>query len=292
VILGAAKKLGARMKLKIVILTVAMFLPQIIQAQLNHPGGLAFDSSGNLWVANSGDNQVLKLNPANGSVLATINLGLNNPQRIAFDRYGTLFVANNSSSNVTIYRNLQLIATVASSGIQNPLGIAAGDYDEFYVANNSGNSISVFNIDGELLETLTADQSGFLFTAPGALAIRGSNLYAGFGPGFGENAVISYNAAEFLTKNPAERRVYTDFVNTGPTGIAFDSSGNVYVSDFYSNTAVKFNSVGLLSLVISKGIAQPEGIAVDKSGNIFVSNATLNDITVYNAKGSLINTLK
>ena len=280
------------MKLKIVILSVAIFLPQIIQAQLSNPCGLAFDSSGNIWVANSGANQVLELNPANGAVLATISKGLNGPQRIAFDRYGTLFVANNRSSNVTIYRNLQLIATVASSGIQNPLGIAAGHYDEFYVANNSGNSISAFNIDGELLETLTADQSGFLFTAPGALAIRGNDLYAGFGPGFGENAVISYNAAEFLTKNPAERRVYTDFVNTGPTGIAFDSSGNVYVSDFYSNTAVKFNSQGALLLVISKGIAQPEGIAVDMSGNIFVSNETLNNITVYNAAGALINTLK
>jgi len=280
------------MKVKIVILTVAMLLPQIIQAQLTNPGGLAFDSSGNLWVANSGANEVLELNPVNGAVLATISVGLNGPQRIAFDRYGTLFVANTRSSNVTIYRNLQLIATVASSAIQNPWGIAAGDYDEFYVANNSANSISVFNIDGALLETLTVDQSGFLFTAPGAIAIRGNDLYAGFGPGFGENAVISYNAAEFLTKNPAEKRVYTDFVNTGPTGIAFDSSGNVYVSDFYSNTAVKFDHKGALLLVISKGIAQPEGIAVDKGGNIFVSNATLNNITVYNAAGTLIKTLK
>jgi hypothetical protein len=44
------------MKLKIVILTVALFLPQIIQAELTNPGGLAFDSGGNLWVANSGAN--------------------------------------------------------------------------------------------------------------------------------------------------------------------------------------------------------------------------------------------
>ena len=29
------------MKAKIVILTIAMFLPQIIQAQLNHPGGVS-----------------------------------------------------------------------------------------------------------------------------------------------------------------------------------------------------------------------------------------------------------
>ena len=41
---------------------------------------------------------------------------------------------------------------------------------------------------------------------------------------------------EFLTGDPQEITVYNDNVNTGPTGAAFDSKGNVYISEYYSGT--------------------------------------------------------
>jgi sugar lactone lactonase YvrE len=105
-------------------------------------------------------------------------------------------------------------------------------------------------------------------------------------------AVISYNVGEFLTDDPAEITVYNDNVNTGPTGIAFDSQSNFYISEPYSGTAVKYGPKGGSPLlVISQGTGGCEGIAVDRHGNIYVSNSTLNNITVYNPLGTLINTL-
>ena len=57
--------------------------------------------------------------------------------------------------------------------------------------------------------------------------------------------MISYNVGEFLTDDPAERsRLYNDNVNTGPTGIAFDSQSNVYISELYSGTAVEIRAQG------------------------------------------------
>jgi hypothetical protein len=143
-----------------------------------------------------------------------------------------------------------------------------------------------------LVETLTTDKSGFNFSSPGALAIHGRNLYAGFGPGSGENAVISYNVGESLTNDPAEVTVYNDNVNTGPTGIAFNSQGNVYISELYSGTAVKYGPRGGKPLLVSsQGTGGCEGIAVGESANIYVANSTLNNITVYNSSGTLVNTL-
>src|SRR5450755_3705010 len=50
---------------------------------LNGPFGLAFDSSGNLYAANGGDNTIEKFTPGSGSVFASS--GLNSPMGLAFD---------------------------------------------------------------------------------------------------------------------------------------------------------------------------------------------------------------
>jgi hypothetical protein len=57
-----------------------------------------------------------------------------------------------------------------------------------------------------LVETLTKDKSAFPFTSAGPLAIHGRDIYAGFGPQPGTNAVISYNVGEFLTDHTLQRR--------------------------------------------------------------------------------------
>jgi sugar lactone lactonase YvrE len=262
-------------------------------AQLDNPKGLAFDTNGNLWVANGGANQVLELNPSNGKVLHKITKGVNSPSRLAFDSLGNLWVVNGGNGSITGYhKNLQLFSTYQDAS--GPLGVAVDAYGDTYIANNQANDIVVLNVGfGRLVETLTQDESGFPFTAPGALAINGRNLYAGFGSGDSEDAVISYNVGEFLTNDPKEITLYNDNVNTGPTGIAFDSHGNVYISCLYSGTAVKYKlgEGAQPVLVISQAIGGPEGIAVDTGGNIYVSNSSLNNITVYNSLGKQINTL-
>jgi hypothetical protein len=67
-----------------------------------------------------------------------------------------------------------------------------------------------------LVEAVRTGKSGFNFSSPRALAIHGRNLYAGFGPSSGENAVISYNAGEFLTDDPEEVTVYTTTLTPDP----------------------------------------------------------------------------
>ena len=82
---------------------------------------------------------------------------------------------------------------------------------------------------------------------------------------------------------PPEITVYNDGVNTGPTGIAIDPTGNVHISEYYSGTWVKYApSSGKAPLcVVSEGVGGPEGIALDGNGNVYVSNSRLNNITVY-----------
>jgi streptogramin lyase len=269
-------------------------LSMAASAQLTSPTGLAFDSSGHLWVANDQPDQVLEIDPSTGNVLNTITEGLNHPLRLFFGTDSILYVANGNGNNITAYniQTLKLVRTVSAKSITFPLAVAADAYGDVYVGNNSLNNVVALNIGNGLVETLSQDKSGYRFVAPGAMAIRGANIYIGFGPGFGTDGVISYNVGEFLVGNAKEITFYNDNIDTGPTGIAFDGKGNVYISEFYSNTWVKYAPVGGSPLlVVSKGIAQPEGIAVDWNGNVFVANSTLANITEYNPAGKLIKTI-
>jgi len=271
--------------------TLTLCLSLTANAQLSSPGGLAFDGSGNLWVTNGGAKQVLELDPTNGAILNTITKGISGPTRLFF-LGGELYVVNSTANNMTIYDNLttsgaNLVGTIDfPSTVSRSLGAAVDASGNVYASGNATNNIVVFNTNG-IIETLTQDTSGFPFTAPGALVIQGQDIYAGFGSGDSEDAVISYNLEDFLSGDPQEITVYNDNVNTGPTGIAFDSENNVYISEFYSGTAVKYNlGQGTKPvLVINQGTGWCEGIAVDSSGNIYVSNAQLNNITVYGPSG-------
>jgi hypothetical protein len=48
-----------------------------------------------------------------------------------------------------------------------------------------------------------------MFASAGAMAIHGKDIYVGFGPQPGENAVISYNVGEFLTGDRRKSRCTT-----------------------------------------------------------------------------------
>ncbi len=286
------------MKSRFVVMLVALAscLSVCAYAQFNNPNGILLDSEGHLWLANSGDNNVLELSitSCTATILNTITTGISSPTRLAFDSSGNLWVTNLGNNTITVYDDLSaqggnLIQTITNSAINRPLGLAVDAYGDFYVADNSNNSVVAFNIGDGLVETLTEDKSEFPFLAPGVLVIHGQDIYGGFGPCSVEarsqsscdNAVISYNVGEFLTGNPKEITVYTHAAQTGPTGVAFDKTGNVYVSYYTTPSWVKYSASGVFQREVQTGVNGPEGIQVDSKGNVYVSNSDSNNITEY-----------
>ncbi|MBL4663058.1 MAG: T9SS type A sorting domain-containing protein [Flavobacteriaceae bacterium] len=84
--------------------------------------------------------------------------------------------------------------------------------------------------------------------------------------------------------------VSTYFSNAGADvddDMEFDSSGNLYGSNFAGDTVYKIDAAGV-STVFVDGLANPNGIAIDSDDNVFIVEFSAGTIHKYSSTGALI----
>jgi YVTN family beta-propeller protein len=112
-----------------------------------NPFGVAFDSaSGEIFVTNSGSDNVSVLDGNDSAPVATVSVGAS-PAGIAYDpTTGDLYVANNGSDNVSVISgsSLQVVASVDVGA--NPVGVAADPISgQVFVADAGDSNVTIFN---------------------------------------------------------------------------------------------------------------------------------------------------
>src|SRR5579864_8083683 len=119
---------------------------------ISYPKGLAVDSKGNLYVANSGGNDILEYN-ANYQQMTTktITSNISNPSAVAVDAQGNLWVANYGTSNGGTNGSIaeytagkQNTSATITSNILGPGALAVDGAGNVWVVNADSN-ISVYN---------------------------------------------------------------------------------------------------------------------------------------------------
>src|SRR5262249_15348420 len=109
---------------------------QAVNAQLNQPRSIIFDSSGNLYIADGGNNRIRRV-AANG-VITTIagtgvqgsggdngqatNAQLNNPYGLARDSSGNLYIADAYNQKIRKVSSTGVITTYAGTGSSGSTG--------------------------------------------------------------------------------------------------------------------------------------------------------------------------
>jgi DNA-binding beta-propeller fold protein YncE len=136
------------------------------RGQFNNPHGLAVDSGGNIFVADTGNGRIEKFSPT-GTFLSIIGAKgsgqeqLADPNGIAIDRAGNIYVAEIGSKHRVwkLGPDGTFIAEWAP-GLYGPRKIAIGPDDSIYVVDSGRNRIVKFSPNGQVLASWGSEGSG------------------------------------------------------------------------------------------------------------------------------------
>lgn len=260
-------------------------------AQFDHPGGVAMDGSGNVYVADSYNNTIRKIT-SNGVVTTLAGFAgesgsadgvgsaarFDFPTGMAVDALGNVYVAdchNNTIRKITSDGTVSTLAgTAQNSGHANGTGKAARFNHPDGVAVDAAGNVYVADTYNHTIRKITG--AGVVSTLAGAARV------SGLADGAGSRARFSH-----------------------PTAVAVDARGNLYVADSDNQIIRKITSAGVVSTLAGRSGAYGNadgpagkahfgycvGVAVDGAGNVYVADGGNYSIRKISSDGTTVSTL-
>ncbi len=251
-------------------------------ARFNYPAGIAIDKAGNLFVADSLNATIRKIDPT--GMVTTIagaagiygtadgtgtSARFAQPNGVTFDSTGNIFVADTNNHAIRKVTPDGVVTTLAgrpgAAGYADGPGADARFALPFNTAFDGAGNLYV--ADGANQTIRKIDSAGNVTTLAGSPGQEGSN------DGTGMTARFYY-----------------------PHGVVVDPAGNVYVSDWGNWSIRKVTPEGVVStfaglpgdsgswdgIGLAARFELPADVAIDKAGNLFVAdsgNSTIRKIT-------------
>ncbi|WP_428330947.1 NHL repeat-containing protein [Mucilaginibacter sp.] len=237
-------------------------------ATFSYPYAIAIDASGNLYVADEGNNLIRKITA--GGVVSTLagsgQVGsANGPgsgasfydaSGIAVDGSGNVYVADQGNNLIRKITPAGVVSTLAGSGAsgsQNGTGTAASFYAPTSVAVDATGNVYVADSFNNMIRKITPD--GVVSTFAGSGTAGATN---------GTGTAATFN---------------------NPQGLNFDVEGNLYVADYTNNQIRKISPAGVVTTFAGSGASGdingalslstysgPTAVAVDKLNTAYVAD--------------------
>ena len=233
----------------------------------------------------------------NSDRIKTFPFQLLGPYGIAIDSKGLVYVADQKVGAIFIFntetRDTQLIRNGYEAHFALVNGIAIDDSDRIFVSDGKMHRVLIFNPKHEVENQITEG-----LVDPVGLAIDNENrlLYV---VDTQQDQVIVYDADSLKLLRRIGTGGKNHYLTTpgdfgGPSNVAVDKDGNVYVTDTMNNRVEIFDAEGkFISLFGQHGdgpgyFARPKGIAVDCDGHIWVADEYQDRVQVFNRDGQLL----
>lgn len=220
--------------------------------ELRKPYGIATDSRGRIYAADTQLKTVFVIDPAGRSVerrSGDSRAPMALPAGVAVDSKDHLFVSDAQMRSITCFSPKgDVIGHFGTSILGRPGGIAIDNKrHRLYVADAAKNQIAVFD-------------------------------------------AISFEFVDFVGKPNVNNRAQ-DGTLAAPTNVALDGQGNLYVADTWNYRIQIFTPAGkFLRAFGAQGdrpgeFIRPKGIAVDSQGHIYVADAEFNNFQIFSPEG-------
>jgi sugar lactone lactonase YvrE len=259
-------------------------------AQLSLSSGIAFDPSGNMFIADAGNNVIRRVDAITQVITTIAGTGvpgysgdngpavgaqLQRPTHVVFDRSGDLYITDALNERVRkVDTNTGIITTVAGNGragfsgdggpatsaeLNFPDGVGLDGSGNVYIGDPLNNRIRRLNVT-----------TGIITTAAGT----GTTGYSGDG-GLATNAELDF-----------------------PSRPAVDAAGNIYIADSGNNRVRRVDAItGVIVTIAGTGVAgysgdagqagnadldDPLSVTVDTMGNLYIGDINNERIRVVN----------
>ena len=301
-----------------------------IEARFSTVAGIAIDRSDNIFVADYGNHKIRKITPAGvvttfagSGVASSVNgtgtfSGFNRPFGITIDDLDNLYVTDSSNHTIRKITPAGVVTTFAgvsgSFGRVDSIGTMAKFRNPRGITIDHSGNLFVADTSNYLIRKITSGGVVTTFAGSGVSGnIDGPGISASFRGPYGITFDHSGNLYLTDTNNCTIRKISPDavvttfagsggscslFDGTGsiarfsyPSGVVFDNSGNLIVTDSYSLRSINSSGVvttltGPYKLYNGTGSAArfntPIALALDSQRNVFVAdngNHTIRKIT-------------
>ena len=250
------------------------------EATLNFPGAVAVDRGGNLYIADTMNHRVRKVDAATGVISTVAGTGhrrcsgdggpataaaLNEPAALAVDEHGNLYIADQSNNRVRkVDPRTGFIMTVAGTGetgytgdgmpaveagLSGPSGLALGPDGDLYIADTFSGRIRRVDPATGAISTVAGDGGEYRFSGMANEFSTSLSRPYGIALDAAGNLLVTDSDSHLLRRWDRKKKIITRLAGSGQAGFGGDGGDPLAGSLNY-----------------------PFGVVVDGVGNVYIAD--------------------